>query len=140
MMTQQYEIGAPKLSLKLLKEIDMILEEFYPEAQKTGTDLADKKFSKSQIRGLENIIVSTTRFSEIINYIKNQAGKERKDNQWGNMAHQLLSTLDTIERKAEEITSGPADRLEVKLRLARGWARQVVAHYLYADSLREGQP
>jgi hypothetical protein len=138
-MTQLSEIEAPRLSLKLLRDIDMNLEEFYPEAKKTGTDLANKKFSKTQIRGLENIIVSTTRFSEIVNYIKNQAGKERKDKQWGNMAPQMLSTLDTIERKAEEITTDPADRLEVKLRLARGWARQVVAHYLYEDSLREVQ-
>jgi len=127
-------IEAPRLSAKMSKEIDWFLEDLYEDGKtkEAGQKLAVCKMDKSQVRGLENLVVSTTRFSEIINYIKNQVGKEKKENKWRNVGEEFLSQLKSIEAKATEIAGDdPATRLEVKLRLARGWARQVVAHYLY---------
>lgn len=128
-------IEKPRLSAKVIKEIDLCLEDIYPQAQKVGNELVDCKMDKSQVRGLENIIVATTRFSEIINYVKNQAGKEKKDNKWRTIAPIILEDFEKIEAKAIDIAGDdPSRRLEVKLRLVKGWARQVVAHYLYGKN------
>lgn len=126
------KIQAPLLSAKTLKSIDLFLEDFYPKSIEAGEKIAACKMEKTQVRGLENLIVSVTRFSEVINYIKNQVGKEREKNIWKEVGPILLSQLQVIEAKAIEIAGdNPIERLEVKLRLLRGWARQVVAHYLY---------
>lgn len=130
-MTEQ-TIEATRLDASILKKMDMFLEDFYPEGKEAGEEMAQKKMSTNQIRGLESVIISTTRFSEIFNYIKNQIGKEKKNNPWKMVGKKLLEQLEKIEKKSFEIEKeDPAVRMEVKLRLARGWARQVVAHYLY---------
>jgi hypothetical protein len=134
------EIQAPLLSAKTLKSIDLFLEDYYPKASEAGDRIAACKMDKTQVRGLENLIVSVTRFSEVINYIKNQVGKEREKNTWKEVGPILLSQLKDLESQANEIAGDhPLERLEVKLRLLRGWARQVVAHYLYKDREERGQ-
>jgi len=133
------EIQAPLLSAKTLKSIDLFLEDYYPKASEAGDRIAACKMDKTQVRGLENLIVSVTRFSEVINYIKNQVGKEREKNTWKEVGPILLSQLKDLESQANEIAGDhPLERLEVKLRLLRGWARQVVAHYLYKDREERG--
>ena len=120
------------LPLRVLNEIDVFLEKFYPLSQKAGQTLAEMHMEKAQVRSLENIVVSTRRFSEIINFIKNQAGKEKKDNKWGKAADLLLEQLDQIEQQAKNLAKGdPVKALEIKMYASRGWIRQVVAHYLY---------
>uniref|UniRef100_A0A7C4ML03 Uncharacterized protein n=1 Tax=Desulfatirhabdium butyrativorans TaxID=340467 RepID=A0A7C4ML03_9BACT len=115
-----------------MNEIDVFLEEFYPMSQRAGELLAEIRMEKTQVRSLENIVVSTRRFSEILNFIKNQAGKEKKDNKWGKAADLLLEQLDQIEQKAKSLAEGePAKALEIKMHASQGWIRQVVAHYLY---------
>jgi len=129
-----FEIQAPLLSAKTLKSIDLFLEDYYPKASEAGEKISACRMDKTQVRGLENLIVSATRFSEVINYIKNQVGKEREKNKWKEVGPMLLSQLQDIEIKAGDIAGdNPMERLDVKLRLLRGWARQVVAHYLYKD-------
>jgi len=125
------------LDLETLKTIDIYLEHFYPQSIDAGQRMADAGLGTSQIRGLETLITSTTRFSEIINYIKNQAGKERKEKKWIKVAPLLLEQLTTLEVKAHDVgQEAPNKVLEIKLRLARGWAKQVITHYLYRASLR----
>ncbi len=124
---------------EILKEIDLYLEEIYPESKKAGIEMADLDLRKSQVRGLETLITSTHRFSEILNYIKNQAGKDKK-NKWSRLAPLLLKQLDLLENKVKEISKDEAAiTLEIKLKLARGWARQVVSHYLYEGLPKEGK-
>lgn len=122
------------LDRKIYKEIDLCLERIYP----ASITLAEKVVAagldtKSQLRGFETLINATTRFSEIQNYIKNQAGKENNTaSKWRNVAHLMLGQLDLLETEAHEIAgSDPQQILDVKLRLARGWAKQVVCHFLY---------
>jgi hypothetical protein len=116
------------------RKIDQFLESMVVESQQMGEELY-RAFEKkiTQIRGLERLIVSTTRFSEIRNYVKNQAGRETGSSKpWKLVAEALLRQLAKLEGKAIEI--GGADNgavMDAKLRLARGWGRQVVAHYLY---------
>lgn len=119
-----------KLDRDKLQEIDRFLEEYYEKGATREAAAKMVKLKKTQVRGLENLLVSATRFSEIINYIKNQAGKGREE--WQSVAPELLKQLSEIESKAQEMfPDDPEQRLLVKLKLARGWGRQIVAHYLY---------
>jgi hypothetical protein len=123
-----------KLDMHTMSAIDLFLEEYYEQGhtKRAGEAMANSQMKKSQVHGLENLLVSTSRFSEIINYIKNQVGKDRKE--WQSVGPILLDQLASIETKAHEIAGeDPAKRLAIKLILARGWARQVVAHYLYGS-------
>lgn len=115
------------------RDIDEYLEEIYDHSVALAVEIkASGLDAKSQLRGFETLINATTRFSEILNYIKNQAGKESRDNKWRTVAPSMLEQLDRLEMKAKELAGGDARLLmEVKLRLARGWAKQVVCHFLY---------
>ncbi len=124
-----------------LQQIDLFLEQFFAEGhpQQAGQRMLTDRLKQTQVRGLENLIVATTRFSEIINYIKNQTGKDRRE--WKAVGPLLLSQLEALEARAAELADGDAGRqLEIKLRLARGWARQVVAHYLYGQIIQGEAP
>jgi hypothetical protein len=137
---ENVQISAVRLNMQALKSIDQFLEGYYEEgnSQRAGRAMAGCGMKNSQVRGLENLIAATSRFSEVINYIKNQIGKNRSE--WQSAGPILLTQLETIESKAAEIAGAdPAVKMEVKLRLVRGWARQVVAHYLY-DRKTEGGP
>jgi hypothetical protein len=139
-MNEQRNIG-PLLDTMDLGAIDEYLEALY-ESKATlnaGQTMANIKLDRSQIRKLENLVMSTRRFSEIINHIKNQAGKDIKKKKWPQIADTLLNQLGEIENKAKEIGKDDfAKIIEVKKRLARGWVKQIVAHYLFAQ-LKKGE-
>jgi hypothetical protein len=124
----------PILDLGTLKNVDLYLDAFYPRSKNAGDELAKVKISTAQIRGLETLVTSTTRFSEILNYIKNQAGKERKERKWSKIAPLLIGQLEELEIEAQRLGQEPRKILDIKLRLAKGWAKQVVTNYLYEKS------
>ena len=137
------EFAEPLLSLEILKEIDLHLEALYESkatidiGQKMADIKSDTKQFNTQIRNLENLVMSTKRFSEIINFIKNQTGKDKKG-QWPLIADILLNQLEELEDKAREIgKDNPGITFEVKKHLARGWVKQIVAHYFFADSKKK---
>ena len=133
------EATGPVLSPEILKAIDLHLEALY-ESKRTidiGQKMADVELRSSQIRNLENLVMSTRRFSEIINFIKNQTGKDKKG-KWPMIAGCLLHQLEELENKAREIgEDNPGIIFEVKKQLARGWIKQIVAHYFFVDLKRE---
>ncbi|MDM8525791.1 hypothetical protein QUF80_20660 [Desulfococcaceae bacterium HSG8] len=115
------------------EKIDLYLEEIYPQSIIAGNEMADTGLRNTQIRGLETLVTSASRFSEIINYIKNQVGKDKKG-KWLKVGSLLLEQLGKIEDKANKMgNEDPAKILEIKMKMARGWAKQVVAHYLYSE-------
>jgi len=131
----------PVLESRIHRAADAYLEEFYESgrSRQEGEEMARVNLTKAQVRGFETLAKSTPRFSEIINYIKNQAGKEaRGKDQWVRVAPGLLSQLEDIEAKAKELGEGdPEKTLLLKLKLARGWAGQVVTHYLFSKAQQE---
>ena len=133
------EFAEPVLSPETLKAIDLHLEALY-ESKSTidiGQKMADVELKSSQIRNLENLAMSTRRFSEIINFIKNQTGKDKKG-RWPLIVDSLLHQLEDLENKAREIgKNNPGITFEVKRQLARGWVKQIVAHYFFADSKKK---
>lgn len=125
-------VSQPALNPEILKSIDIFLEDFYERSTAAGQKMAEVGLSTAQIRNLETLVASTTRFSEIINHIKNQAGKERKEKKWSQVAPMLIEQLAALQEQAHQFGSTePTVILKIKLRLAKGWARQVVANYLY---------
>lgn len=128
-------MNGPLIDLDTLRNIDIYLEEIYPASVITGERLTI--LSKAQISNLENIVNSATRFSEVTNFIKNQAGKDTK-NTWKVVAKDILVQLREIEEKAKELGDDDQGRiLDIKLRLVRGWVRQVATHYLYKKQEEE---
>jgi hypothetical protein len=126
----------PLLDIQTIKAIDLHLEEIYETeaTQMLGKKMVQVGLKSSQVRGLENLVMSTRRFSEIVNYVKNQAGKDSKG-QWPQIVNELLKQLEQLEGKAKEIGKGdPGLILEIRKRLARGWVKQIVAHYLFIAS------
>ena len=137
------EFAEPLLSPETLKAIDLHLEALYESkatidiGQKMADIKSDTKQFNTQIRNLENLVMSTRRFSEIINFIKNQTGKDKKG-KWPLIADTLLHQLEKLEDKAKEIgEENPCIIFEVKKHLARGWVKQIAAHYFFADSKRK---
>jgi len=126
-----------KLSKDIQSSIDQKLEDIYKDASDAGKLMHQQNLKRSQIRGLETVALSSRRFSEILNYIKNQAGKD-KGQQWPTVARTLLHQLGDLEKRAHEIAGeDPGLTLDIKLKLARGWVKQVVAHYLFAPHQKE---
>lgn len=127
----------PALDAETLKKVDLFLEDFYPFAKQAGDRMSEVNLGKTQVRGMETFIASASRFSQIINYIKNRAGKDRKKT-WIIIARKLLDQLNQLETKAKELgKNNPAVIIDIKMKLARGWANQVVSQYLYTDALKE---
>ena len=117
---------------QMWKDVDLFLEEFYAHGCEAGRKMQESEMGMAQVRGLESIIVSTRRFSEVINYIKNQSGKDTKSVKWKKIAGTLLTQLETLEKTAEELGGdNPEIVLEAKLKLVRGWGKQVISHYLF---------
>ncbi|RME52314.1 MAG: hypothetical protein D6795_06850 [Deltaproteobacteria bacterium] len=140
---------------RMLQEVDLYLDE---HADRTTGRYLWEAFghdSKSQVRGLQQTVYSTTRFYDIIAFIKNQMGKEGKTPQWNRaipdaenrrMGDILIEGFETLlregERIAREIGAGDEPDLgpfPIALRLARGWVRQITAEYLYQQVLKEGE-
>lgn len=126
----------------LLKKLDLFLDHYYEQSKKAGQYLSNcfpGKGGKSQIRNLENIVYTARRLSAIQNFIKNQMGKDSKDN-WTkslsaenkSMGDFLLFQVEELIQKANILSeNNPELGLEVGLYLARIWAKQVTSEYLY---------
>ncbi len=87
---------------EILDEIDIFIENFYPQSVTAGNEMASVELSSSQVRSLETLVTSATRFSEVINYIKNQIGKD-KQKKWSHAGSSLLGQLEQIEAKSESM-------------------------------------
>ncbi len=123
------------LTNDMYKQIDRHLESIYENSVALAGKISQAGLdSKSQMRGFETLVNSTSRFSEIKNFIKNQAGKEgRQSSGWRQIAADMLTHLDAIESEAAKISNDdPEQLMAAKLRLARGWSKQVICHFLYS--------
>ncbi len=128
----------------LLKKLDLFLDQYYEQSKNAGKCLSNcfpGKGGKSQIRNLENIVYTARRISAVQNFIKNQMGKDSKDNRtWtkplstGNksMGDFLLCQVEQLIEMAKNLSeNNPELGLESVLYLARIWGKQVTSEYLY---------
>lgn len=98
-------------------------------------NVADKAngLNDTQIRNLQNVVNSTTRFSEIMNYVKAQTGRHKE---WEHLGPEIVKSLDKIDEYAGKIVGAEQDRGEVRLKLSRLWVKIVVAEFLYREIAR----
>lgn len=92
---------------------------------------------KTQIRNLQQITCSATRFADIEDFVKNQMGKEKMGKQapWKALGQEVLKQLAQLRAQSEEFDTDAVNQMDLRLRLARGWVRAVVGEYLYRVAL-----
>ena len=92
---------------------------------------------KTQIRNLQQITCSATRFADIEDFVKNQMGKEKMGKQapWKALGQEVLGQLAQLRAQSEKFDTDPVNQMDLRLRLARGWVRAVVGEYLYRVAL-----
>ncbi|MBN2533492.1 MAG: hypothetical protein JXB88_11395 [Spirochaetales bacterium] len=132
--------------MKIYKEISYFTSrrEFYEKAKKFGGNA--KRISKTQLSNLLNLADTTFKVTDILNYIKNQAAKSKKNQNWNNndFACKLIDLLYDNETGLictykKKIANNPEYKNELKewniqkihLRLCRIFIRQMVVHYNY---------
>src|SRR5262249_22494201 len=92
----------------------------------------------SQVRNLQQMAVSATRFADIEDFVKNQMGRKAGAyKEWRQVGDETLRQLGELRKAADGFATGEHERLLLRLRLARGWVRGVVGAYLYAKAQEE---
>ncbi len=94
-----------------------------------GYDRKTRRIS-TQVRNLQQTVVSATKFSDIEDFVKNQMGRESQGN-WGKVGDDVLEHLRKLRKASEELDPDPARQFAIRLRLAWAWVRAVVSQYLY---------
>lgn len=128
------------LSTELIRKVDRYTDERHETFTILGSRFfeefrSDKGRISTQIRNLQQIAVSATRFADIEDFVKNQMG--RGDENWRALGGDVLEQLGELRNQSQELTDDAADQLAVRLRLARGWVRAVVGEYLYQLALKQ---
>lgn len=128
----------------VLRAVNHYLDEHLEQHEKVGEIFKRKKFPTSQVRNLQHIVFTATRFTAITNFVKNQIGKDSDKKYWasrenGAMVGEIvLEALDTLRKQAEKIAVEFNDSpYNVALHLTRGWVEQVVTHYLFLKARGE---
>ena len=127
------------LSNALIQETDRYIDENHETFSELGKRFftvfgynKEKNQISSQIRNLQQITCSAKRFADIEDFVKNQMGKEKKDQlRWRKLGDDVLVALEELRNKSQQLDTDPANQMALRLRLARCWVRAVVSQYLY---------
>ena len=113
-------------------------EEFLHRSEERAKALRELK--KSQLRNFEHVAYDARAVSDVVNFVKSSAGRDRSRT-WGAAANDILDDVNrrlgpSAKSKAEEELSGESDEMvvarrarEYHLALIREYAKQIVAHY-----------
>jgi len=85
---------------------------------------SDRGRISTQVRNLQRIACSATRFADIEDFVKNQLGKG--DKHWRALGDDVLSQRSGWRDHSGKLDDDPARQMALRLRLARGWVRAVV--------------
>lgn len=123
------------LDNNLIQETDRYIDENHETFSKLGERFFevfgyDNRVS-TQIRNLQQITCSATRFADIEDFVKNQMGKEQNEHKWKRLGGDILKQLKQLRSESQKLDTDPANQMALRLRLARGWVRAVVSEYLY---------
>ena len=128
------------LSNELIQKADRYIDENHETFCELGGSFFDTfDYDRSnnrintQIRNLQQMACSATRFADIEDFVKNQMGKERTDTQprWRALGNDVLQALQQLREESQKLDGDAANQMALRLRLARGWVRAVVGEYLY---------
>lgn len=132
------------LSTELIRAADRCVDERHDQFADLGGRFferfgSDRGKVSTQVRNLQQIACSAARFADVEDFVKNQMGKGDSNVQaaWKAVGSDVLEQLSQLRSYSEEIAVDAADRMAVRLRLARGWVRAVVGEYLYQLARRQ---
>lgn len=129
--------------LRLQRELDLQADLLYGEAEQLGAALARGQTKNAQISGMESVANSSTRVTDLLDYIKRQTAKAKRGKEWRatvngeTVGEALLRVLtQDVPRRAAAATKAAgvdipqpsADWQELQLHLARVFVRQVAIH------------
>lgn len=131
------------LNNELIQKTDSYIEEEHATFSNLGESFFnkfgyDKRNNRvsTQVRNLQQITSSATRFTDIEDFVKNQMGKEDpNDRKWRVLGENILRQLQQLRAKSEKLDADSINQMALRLRLARGWVRAVVSAYLYQVAL-----
>ena len=135
----------PSMSIQADEYIEMNYDEFVKLGVRFFEEFPPVKDQIStQVRNLQQVVTSATRFVEIEDFVKNQMGKGRNASMpWRNLGEAVLKQLNELRAARanvpglqEDREAPEAEQLPFRLRLARGWVRAVVSEYLYRFASR----
>ena len=124
---------------KLIQKVDSYIDNNHNTFSELGDHFfevfsydKEKNTIRAQIRNLQQITCSATRFADIEDFVKNQMGKEKKEEpRWRRLGDDVLAALGELRNKSQQLDTDPANQMALRLRLARGWVRAVVSQYVY---------
>ena len=124
------------LSNELIRKADRYIDENHETFFELGGrffDVFGYDNNRTQVRNLQHMTLSATRFADIEDFVKNQMGKERTDTQprWRALGNDVLQALQQLREESQNLDSDAANQMALRLRLARGWVRAVVGEYHY---------
>lgn len=125
------------LSNELIRKADRYIDDNHESFSKLGGRFFDEfgydnNRINTQVRNLQQIACSATRFADIEDFVKNQMGKERTGvSRWRALGNEILDALRQLRDKSQELDGDVDNQMALRLRLARGWVRAVVGEYLY---------
>ncbi len=125
------------LSNKLIQETDRYIDENHETFSNLGNRFFEvfRSGGNTQVRNLQQITCSATRFADIEDFVKNQMGKEKPDEhnppRWRALGDEVLDALKELRDKSQQFEADSVNQMALRLRLARGWVRAVVSQYLY---------
>lgn len=139
----------PQLTPELIQQADSFLDtdRQHQAAIRLGERMYDvfmeqnKKRGMTQIRNLQQIVVSATRFADIEDFVKNQMGRNAGAYlQWRQVGDEVLRQLEALRQAAYGMTKDEGQCLLLRLYLARGWVRAVIGAFLYRKAQKEMEP
>jgi hypothetical protein len=91
----------------------------------------------TQVRNLQQIVISARRLSDVEDFVKNQMGKKSGAEDWRSVGDHLLKDLEQIRQQADKMAKEEPVRLRLRIYLARGWVKAVVGNYMYHKAIQE---
>ena len=131
--------------MKIIKEIAQVADrdDFYARAKNLG-EIASKAFGerhRSQMTSLENIANSTLKVTDVLDFIKKQFAKAKRNEGWrkDDFGIKLKKDIEQSLRKRREEICHVLEGVEeesiegqrIYLSLIREFVRQLVVHYEY---------
>ncbi|MDE0027666.1 MAG: hypothetical protein OXP69_24905 [Spirochaetaceae bacterium] len=131
----------PALNTELVSKADRYIDEHHMTFVALGKRVFDEFGSdrgRTQVHNLQQIACSATRFADVEDFVKNQIGKGNR--MWKNVGPAVLDQLSELRTWSDRLAGDPANRMALRLRLARSWTRAVVSEYLYLVAMTEMSP
>jgi hypothetical protein len=141
--------AVPTVNPSLAHQADLYLDTHHESFARLGDRLFDvfkaSEQGMSQVRNLQQVATSATRFVDVEDFVKNQMGRGRGASKaWKNIGEEVLAQLGSMRGVQAGLPGGPWGQpatpemqLQFRLRLVRGWVRAVVSQYLYRAATQD---